>query len=89
MVLQKSMQPLQVIIWSSRSIMGSHFFKNQIEATIMINGDIYCTMKAVIFFCVHCLHGIDVNDVKLQQQGATCHISNEIIYLLRQTFDSR
>lgn len=35
------------------------------------------------------LHGIDVNDVWFQQDGATCHTSHATIDLLRQTFDDR
>ena len=33
------------------------------------------------------LHGINVNDVWFQQDGATCHTSYATIDLLHQTFD--
>ena len=38
-------------------------------------------------FFVTALHGIKVNDVWYQQDGATCHTTHAAIDLLRQTFD--
>ena len=52
---------------------------------ITMNGAIYCTM--ITNFFGPGLHGIDVNDIWFQQDGATCHISHARINLLHQTFD--
>lgn len=89
-VLQKPMHPLRVTVWCglwSGGIIGPYFFQNEDGATITVNGDTYRTM--ITDFFVPALHGIDVNDVWFQQDGATCHTSHATIDLLRQTFDGR
>ena len=74
----KSIHPLRVIVGCglrSGIIIGSYFFESE-------NG-------LDITFFVLAFHGIDVNDIWFQQNGANYHTSYATIDLLRQTFDDR
>ena len=73
-------------LWSG-GIIGTFYFGNQDDATNVINRDTYCTM--ITDYIVPALHGIDVEDVWFQQNGATCHESQTAIDLLHQMFDGR
>ena len=46
-----------------------------------------CTIITNLF--VAALHGINVNDVWFQQDGATCHTPYATFDILRQAFDGR
>ena len=52
-----------------------------------VNTDIYYTM--LTDFNVPSLHCIDVNDVRFQQDDATCHAFHTTTELLSQSFDGR
>ena len=64
-----------------------HFYKNEAGAAVSVNGLRYRTM--INEFLWPELEDMDVGDVYLQQDGATCHTSSETIGLLREKFPGR
>ena len=67
--------------------MGLFFFLNEAKAAVSENGLRYRTMINE-FLCPE-LEDMDVDDVYLQQDGATYHTSGETIGLLREKFPGR
>ena len=68
-------------------VIGPYFFENEAGATVTVNGLRYRAM--ITDFLWPELKDIDVDDVYFQQDGATCHKSNETIAILQEKFPDR
>ena len=66
---------------------SDYFFENKARAAVSVNGLRYRTM--INEFLWPELEDMDMDDVYLQQDGATCHTSGETIGLLREKFPDR
>ena len=90
MIIEKPLYPQRVTVWCSflaGGITGPYFFENEAGAALLVNGLHYRTM--INEFLWPELEDMDVDDVYFQQDGATCHVSGEIIGLLREKFPGR
>ena len=67
--------------------LGPYFFENEVGSTLTVNGLRYREM--INDFLWPELDGIDLDNVYFQQDGTTCHTSNETIALLREKFPDR
>lgn len=89
-IIEKPIHPQRVTVWCgfwSGGIIGPYFFENEAGETVTVNGLRYRTM--INDFLWPELDDIDVDDVYFQQDGATCHTSNDTIALLREKFPGR
>ena len=87
MIIEKSLYPQHVIVWCgfwAREIIGPYFFENEAWAAVSVNGLRHRIM--IYEFLWSELEDMDVDDVYLQQDGATCHTIGETIGLLREKF---
>ena len=81
------MHPEKLTAWCglwSGGIIGPFFFKNDAEATVTANGIRYRAMINQVLFLK--INGIDADDIWFQQDGATCHTTNETINVLKEKF---
>lgn len=74
-------------------LIGFYFFKDSAGNTVTMNGERYNTIISD-FLWLHLKKleiGMDLNmkTLWLQQHGATCHISRDLIALLREKFLDR
>ncbi|GFT35715.1 uncharacterized protein TNCV_2944031 [Trichonephila clavipes] len=68
-------------------IIGPYFFKNDEGHNVTVNGDRY---RAIITnFFIPELNNHDVEELRFQQDGATCHTACATIDLLKDTFGDR
>ncbi|GFV27230.1 DUF4817 domain-containing protein [Trichonephila clavipes] len=70
-------------LWAG-GIIGPYFFKNDEGHNITVNGDWYRTM--ITNFFIPELNNHDVQELRFQQDGATCHTARATIDLLKDTF---
>ena len=63
------------------------FFESNAGAAVSVNGLRYRTL--ITEFLWPELEDMDVDDVYVQQDGATCHTSGETIGFLREKFPDR
>ncbi|GFU73091.1 DUF4817 domain-containing protein [Trichonephila clavipes] len=68
-------------------IIGPYFFKNDEGHNVTINGDRYRAM--ITNFFIPELNNHDIQELWLQQDGATCHTTRATIDLLKDTFGDR
>ncbi|GFV31783.1 putative DD41D transposase [Trichonephila clavipes] len=73
-------------LWAG-GIIGPYFFKNDEGHNVTVNGDRYRAMITNFFFPE--LNNPDVQELWLQQDGATCHTARATIDLLKDTFGDR
>ena len=81
------MHPEKLIVWCglwSGGIIGPFFLKNDAEATVTVNGICYREMINQFLFLK--INDTDTDDICFQQDGATCHTTNETINLLKEKF---
>ena len=72
------MHPEKLTVWCGlwpAGIIGPFFFKNDAGTTVTVNGIRY-------------RNDIAADDICFQQDGATCHIANETINLLKKSGES-
>ncbi|GFU41625.1 DUF4817 domain-containing protein [Trichonephila clavipes] len=70
-------------LWAG-GIIGPYFFKNDEGHNVTVNGDRYRAM--ITNFFVSELNNHDVQELRFQQDGATCHTARATIDLLKDTF---
>lgn len=90
MIVEKPLHPQRVTVWCgfwAGGVIGPYFFENEAGATVTVNGLRYRAM--INDFLWPELEDIDVDDVYFQQDGATCHTSNETIAILQEKFPDR
>ncbi|GFW98085.1 heat shock 70kDa protein 8 [Trichonephila clavipes] len=68
-------------------IIGPYFFKNDEGHNVTVNGDRYRAM--ITNFFIPELNNHDVQELWIQQDGATCHTARAAIYLLKDTLGDR
>ncbi|GFY06619.1 transposable element Tc3 transposase [Trichonephila clavipes] len=73
-------------LWAG-GIIGPYFFKNDEGHNVTVNGDRYRAM--ITNFFIPELNNHDVQELWLQQDGATCHTARATIDLLKDTFGDR
>ncbi|GFW08484.1 DUF4817 domain-containing protein [Trichonephila clavipes] len=73
-------------LWAGR-IIGPYFFKNDEGHNVTVNGDRYRAM--ITNFFIPELNNHDIQELRFQQDGATCHTARATIYLLKDTFGDR
>ncbi|GFV61423.1 transposable element Tcb2 transposase [Trichonephila clavipes] len=73
-------------LWAG-GIIGPYFFKNDEGHNVTVNGDRYRVM--ITNFFIPELNNHDVQELWLQQDGATCHTVRATIDLLKDTFGDR
>ena len=87
MIVEKPLYPHRVTVWCgfwSARIIEPSFFENEAGAAVLLNG--LCNQTMINKFLWPELEDMDVDDVYLQQDGATCHTSGKTIGLLRKKF---
>ena len=87
MIIEKPLYSQHVTVscgfWAG-GIIGHYFFANEAGAAVSVNGLRYRIM--INEFLWPELEDMDVDDVYLQQDGATCHTSGKTIGLLHEKF---
>ncbi|GFV22243.1 DUF4817 domain-containing protein [Trichonephila clavipes] len=73
-------------LWAG-GIIGPYFFKIDEGHNVTVNGDRYSAMITNFFILE--LNNHDVQELWLQQDGATCHTARATIDLLKDTFGDR
>ncbi|GFW85815.1 hypothetical protein TNCV_854641 [Trichonephila clavipes] len=73
--------------WNHWSVSLGIFFKNDEGHNVTVNGDQYRAMSTNFF--IPELNNHDVQELRFQQDGATCHTARATIDLLKDTFGDR
>ncbi|GFW70803.1 heat shock 70kDa protein 8 [Trichonephila clavipes] len=73
-------------LWAG-GIIGPYFFKNDEGHNVTVNGDRY--RATITNFFIPELNNHDVQELWLQQDGATCHTARATMDLLKDTFGHR
>ncbi|GFY08963.1 putative DD41D transposase [Trichonephila clavipes] len=82
--------PEKLTVWCALwagGIIGPYFFKNDESHNVTVNGDRYRAM--ITNFFIPELNNHDVQELRFQQDGATCHTTRATINLLTDTFGDR
>ncbi|GFX77026.1 DUF4817 domain-containing protein [Trichonephila clavipes] len=88
--VETPLHPEKLTVWCALwagGIIGPYFFKNDESHNVTVNGDRYRAM--IINFFIPELNNHDVQELWLQQDGATCHTAPATIDLLKDTFGDR
>lgn len=89
-VRQVVMHPQKVTVWCgfwAGGIIGPHFFENDVGEAITVNGERYRRM--ITDFLWPILNDMDVDDMWIQQDGATCHTADATMDVLHERFEGR
>ena len=84
------MHPQRVIVWCGfwyGGIIGSFFLENEPRAAITINGELYRAMLNEFLFPK--IEEYDMDDIRFQQGGATCHTVKVTLDRLNIVFENR
>ena len=87
MIIENPLYPQRITVWYgfwARGIIEPYFFENEAGVAVWVNGLRYWTL--INEFLWPELEDIDVDDVYLQQDGATCHTNCKTICLSRGKF---
>ncbi|GFW42430.1 heat shock 70kDa protein 8 [Trichonephila clavipes] len=88
--VETPLHPEKLTVWCALwagGIIGPYFLKNDEGHNVTVNGDWY---RAIITnFFIPELNNHDVQELWLQQDGATCHTARATIDLLKDTFGDR
>ncbi|GFW12840.1 putative transposable element [Trichonephila clavipes] len=90
MYVETPLHPEKLTVWCALwagGIIGPYFFKNDEGHNVTVNGDRYRAMITNYF--IPELNNHDVQKLRLQQDGATCHTARTTIDLLKDTFGDR
>ncbi|GFV58455.1 putative DD41D transposase [Trichonephila clavipes] len=88
--VETPLHPEKLTVWCALwagGIIGPHFFKNDEGHNVTVNGDRYRAM--ITNFFIPELNNHDVQELWLQQDGATSHTARATIDLLKYTFGDR
>ncbi|GFU69003.1 transposable element Tc3 transposase [Trichonephila clavipes] len=88
--VETPLHPEKLTVWCALwagGIIGSYFFKNDEGHNVTVNGDRYRAM--ITNFFIPELKNHDVQELRFQQDGATCHTARATIDLLKDTFGDR
>ncbi|GFX69406.1 uncharacterized protein TNCV_1547371 [Trichonephila clavipes] len=83
--VETPLDPEKLTVWCvfrDGGIIGPYFFKNDEGHNVTVNGDPYRAMITNFFIP-------ELNNLWLQQDGATCHTARATIDLLKDTFGDR
>lgn len=87
---ETSLHPQKITVWCgfhAGGVIGPFFFVDENNRHVTVNGDRYRGMLQRYFFDQ--LHGLDINDMWFQQDGATSHTAGVTIDLLQSKFGER
>lgn len=89
---QKPLHSPKVTVWaaiSAQGIIGPYFFEDERSHTVTVNSDRYTTMLREFFFLQ--LHQFEPFNMQtwFQQDGATCHTSNESMKVVNEMFEGK
>ncbi|GFY28606.1 uncharacterized protein TNCV_4150371 [Trichonephila clavipes] len=82
--VETPLHPEKLTVWCALwagGIIGPHFFKNYEDHNVTVNGDRYRAM--ITNFFIPELNNHDVQELRFQQDGATCHTARATIDLLK------
>ena len=82
--IEKPTHPKRVSVWCrfwSRGIIVLFFFKNEQGETVTVNGDCYRIMLNEFLFTK--IEEKDICNIWFQQDGATCHTAEAVLYSYR------
>ena len=88
--IEKSTHPKRDTVWCrfwSRGITGPFFFEIEQEDAVTVNGDRYRAMLNEFLFTK--IEEENIGNIWFQQDGATCHIAEAILDVLRPVFEGR
>ncbi|GFU28590.1 putative transposable element [Trichonephila clavipes] len=88
--VETPLHPEKLTVWSALwagGIIGPYFFKTDEGHNVTFNGDRYRAM--ITNFFIPELNNHDVQELRFQQDGATCHTARATIDLLKDTFSDR
>ena len=86
--IEKPTYPRRVTIWCgfwARGIIGPFFFENEPGEAITVNGDRYRAMLYEFLFTK--TEEEDIGNIWFQQDGATCHIAEATLDVMRPVFE--
>ena len=82
--IDKLTHPKRVAVWRgfwSRGIIAQFFFENEQEVSVTVNGNCY---RAILSdFSITKIEEEDIANIWFQQDGATCHIAEATVEVLR------
>ncbi|GFW39995.1 putative transposable element [Trichonephila clavipes] len=84
------LHPEKLTVWCALwagGIIGPYFFKNDEGHNVTVNGDQYRAM--INNFFIPELNNHDVQELRFQQDGSTCHTARATIDFLKDTFGDR
>ncbi|GFV53178.1 putative DD41D transposase [Trichonephila clavipes] len=88
--IETPLHPEKLTVWCALwagGIIGPYFFKNDEGHNVTVNGDRYIAM--ITNFFISELNNHDVQELRFQQDGATCHTARATIDLLKDAFGDR
>ncbi|GFW98687.1 uncharacterized protein TNCV_2758651 [Trichonephila clavipes] len=88
--VETPLHPEKLTVWCALwagGIIGPYFFKNDEGHNVTVNGDRYRAM--ITNFFIPELNNHDVQELRFQQDGATCHTARATIDLLNDTLGDR
>ena len=90
MLLETPLHPQKVIVWCSfhtGCVIGPYYFVDENDRHVIANGERYRAMLEDYLWPE--LDKLDINDMWLQQDGATSHTARVTIDLLKGKFGER
>ncbi|GFT47896.1 transposase [Trichonephila clavipes] len=88
--VERPLHPEKLTVWCALwagGIICPYFFKNDERHNVTVNGDWYSAM--ITNFYIPELNNHDVQELWVQQDGATCHTARATIDFLKDTFGDR
>ncbi|GFU87850.1 putative transposable element [Trichonephila clavipes] len=88
--VETPLHPEKLTVWCALwagGIIGPYFFKNDEGHNVTVNGDRYTAM--ITNFFIPELNNHYVQELRFQQDSATCHTARATIDLLKDTFGDR
>ena len=77
----------KIVAIEAQEIIGPFFFKNEQGSAVTVNDERYHAMLNEFLYPK--IEEDDMDDIRFQQDGATCHTANVTIELLRTVFENR
>lgn len=87
---EKPLHAERVTVWCgfwAGGIIGPYFFENDAEQAVTVTGVRYRNMLREFLWPL--LDGVDIEGMRFQQDGATCHTARETMDFLREKFPGR
>ncbi|KAH1021587.1 hypothetical protein HUJ04_011081 [Dendroctonus ponderosae] len=89
-IVEKPMHPERATAWCglwSSGVIGPYFFENEVGQAGTVNR--ICYREMITAFLWPEIEDMDLDDMWLEQDGATCHTANETKALLLEKFSGR